>query len=155
MRDHLGLGHDVPDLVPPSDQRIRQEIAVAPPPQCLGSHDGGRLSGGEGNEILHRRVEGRLEHVVRIPAKARALPRGIRRIRSGTSPAPEGREMAVVDARRAQRCREGLAVELSVTSGARHPAHVGQLANAVRVQPLDEDPRREGGVTDGVKAHQA
>src|SRR3954453_3958883 len=141
----------VDHLVAFSLQELRDQAAVAPPPQRLGAHEAGL-------GLCERRRKGLLPlgraHAGGIageggaPDAAEPVPPGF-----PAAPAAELQRVSVVDAGAFDGGGKRRLVELRVPSRARKPAHVDERAHAGLAEHLEELLARPGAVPDGEDAH--
>src|SRR5678815_5615808 len=91
---------------------------------------------------------GRL-HVVRVTPKRSIPPTGVWRVRTWSAKAAQGSNVLVADVCCLQRLRQGLAVELRITSRARHSAYVDDQLYVVRQKQSNEVLDGARGVANG------
>jgi hypothetical protein len=143
---------DVMDAPAPDKQRIRDQAAVASPPERLGAHDRGlpfarhALELGDGG----REIGGL--HVVGVPAKACVSPAAVRGVAGRPPPAAELLHVQVADALGRERGLEALAGEVWKTPRAGNDPDIDQLLDFVPAQKRDEVRQRMGRMADGVEA---
>src|SRR4029077_15390593 len=114
---------------------IRNQRAMATPPDCFRAHDGGTpgsdgfpavmfyFGGCPSRCSLASNVEQSLDsflelfrlHVIGVPAERRVAPRNVARVWLGFSFAAQLREMFVTDSVRVQRFRQRVLVKLRIT----------------------------------------
>ena len=82
MDSGLGVPNNVSNLQPADGEGVRDQVAVAPPRDRLGAHDGHRRIVRQGDQGVERMPEGRLLHVVGITAEGAVVPAPVWRVDS-------------------------------------------------------------------------
>jgi len=90
--------HDVNDRMAGGFEVIRNERAMALPPERFGAHDGGAFLVSEFEQTLDARAKFRSHHEIRVAAECFVPPNRVGRIRQGLATAAEFRKMNVADA---------------------------------------------------------
>jgi hypothetical protein len=131
----------VKDVDAARERVVRNDAAMAAPPQHLGAHDRGWLFARPRQEPAQCSLKLARLGVVRVVLERAILPpRVARRLRRLRRPAP-ATEVALLDEANSvarQLVRERAGVELRVRSRAREVADVDEGLDAVRAQRLDE-----------------
>jgi hypothetical protein len=122
---------------------------MAAPGHRLRAHDRRGLALSEGDQPIERGREGRRLHVVRVAAEALVPPPEVGRVGLGFAQPAQVRDVRVDDAVRHEFFGEPGAIEVRMARGARHGAHVGEVAHAVLEEQRDERFKRTRGVPDG------
>ena len=74
MNSRLGVPNNVTNLQPADGKGVSDEVAMAPPWDRLGAHDGHRRLLGQADQAGERLPEGRRRHIVRPPAHGTLEP---------------------------------------------------------------------------------
>src|SRR5207248_11632581 len=128
------------------------EAAMALPPEALGAHDGGGVSGGTGEELVEGGRELGIRHVVGVRTEPRMAEGHVRRVGPRLAQPAEAGLPAIVDARRWNPVLHGLAAEVRMALAAGRGADIDELCDGGAV----EEGREIGGgkcpVADGEQA---
>src|SRR5438094_5284010 len=148
MDSGLGIPNNVSNLQPADGEGVRDQVAVTPPRDRLGAHDGHRRINGQGDQAVERLPEGRLLHVVGITAEGAVVPTRVWRVDSRLPKAAEFREMNVTNALRGECSLEVEAVEMGHVARPWYRPHIGQQLYVVLVEQRHKLLQRASGMPD-------
>src|SRR5690349_15583633 len=127
---------------------------MAPPPHGLSTHDAGAKTVDARLQFEEAFGKGLGRHVVRVPTKHRASPRGVRRIRGGPPAPSQAGKPVVAEAGSRQGLLERCAREVRPSSRAGIPADIDHQLDVVLGQKLNELREPAGRMTDSPNSRQ-
>ena len=143
---------DVEDLLTRGEEIVRDDAAMASPPDCLGAHDRGGRRMTKPAQFFEARAEFLAHGVVGIVVKARVLPEGVdvrHHPRLLSTKSSKSREMLIGDSMRSEIGEQRVAVELRVGPRARNRPDVDDELNSCGLKERDETFGWAGRMSDG------
>ena len=129
---------DFEDGDAPRDQCVGDQRAVTAPGDGFGAHD----RGGAAARFFYKDGQAFFElgrfHVVGVAAEGQIAPGGVGRILAGVAQASEVGQVQVLYVSRAERVREGVAVELGIMARSGNSPDVDEQLDSVGFQERDE-----------------
>ena len=153
MRLNFVRPEDIDDSVAGGFEVIRDERAMALPPQRLGTHDGGAFFAREFQESIDAGAELRSHHKIGIAAKRFVAPGAVGGIRQRFATPSKFRKMNIFNADFGERFGQILLAEVRQAARARKSADIRERLNILRREQFEELLDAAVGMADGPKLH--
>src|SRR5437870_6895905 len=147
-----GAGH-VHHREAAGDERVRDELPVAPPRDGFGTEHCRRPRRGEPEEALKASAELGALHVVGVAAEAGGPPGDVRRVGAARPPSPELGEPVVATPSLGERAGQRLAREVRMAPRGRETPHVCDARDTMAREEVEQLCERAGGMPDRVDVH--
>lgn len=149
MQLRFSRAHDVAHGVPKRLQFIRDQGAMALPPEHFGAHDCGARFFGDLQQTVKTILKFPRHHVIGVTSKRGAAPGGVGRIGPRWTSASQFRQMNIFNSRLHQRSGKGLLTELRMTPRTGKTPHVRKRLDPVFLKQADEVLDASDGMSDG------